>query len=235
MLTSGRPSWPTGWQLTATKPMHPPDCPQNWQYKDSPGYPGSLEAAARGLLVALRGNRLDTEVCARDSRPIHEDLFRDLAPKDHPYFAGHYRGEPFRCLRYYTSGIPSDARVGADPRLVTDSMGRLSAQIGATLRGLDAAWAASYSVLSPEDKLLYAVTAACSIFVEFLTVHPYADGNGHAARFCLIAVLGRYGYWLRNFPLEPRPPDPPYSDAIKFHRDGRPEILESIVLRCVVK
>src|SRR5262249_49619784 len=86
------------------------------------------------------------------------------------------------------------------------------------------------SRLSEGEKMYFSVAFACRLFVEFLIVHPYANGNGHVARWLLTAVLRRHGYRLDNFPLEPRPPDPPYSDLITRYRNGEIELLERYVL-----
>jgi len=68
---------------------------------------------------------------------------------------------------------------------------------------LDGAHKLPNAHLPREQKLAYAVIFACSIFVTFLQIHPYANGNGHAARLVVWAILGRYGYWPKSWPIEP--------------------------------
>ena len=56
-----------------------------------------VEVALKHLLL------LEHEGCARvdaarNTRPTHAALFKDLTPPHFTYFAGHYRGEPYRCL-----------------------------------------------------------------------------------------------------------------------------------------
>ena len=87
--------------------------------------------------------------------------------------------------------------------------------------------------LSDEDKALYTVMFACRVFEIFLRVHPYANGNGHVARFLIWSILGRYDYWPQQWPIEPRPPDPPDSQLIVEYRNGNPEPLEQYVLQCI--
>ncbi len=77
---------------------------------------------------------------------------------------------------------------------------------------------------------MFAIALACRLFVRFLTIHPYANGNGHIARFLLTGLLKRQGYRLKAFPIEPRPADPPYSDLIKLYRDGKVEPFERYIL-----
>ncbi|MGO7815608.1 Fic family protein, partial [Rhizobium ruizarguesonis] len=66
-----------------------------------------------------------------------------------------------------------------------------------------------------------AIELAAALFVYFLEVHPYANGNGHMGRFLLQSLLGRYGlYFNSNFNMHPRPKDPAYTSAISQYRNG---------------
>ena len=150
-------------------------------------------------------------------------------PPDASIFAGHYRGENFHCLRFYGVRIPADPRVGADPLAVEYLMSELSAQVRSGLLALDA-----NAAFSPKERLQYIVALACSVFVNFLTIHPYANGNGHAGRLIVWCILGRYGFWPKDWPVEPRPADPPYSDMIRIYRDGNRQPLETMILRTLV-
>jgi Fic family protein len=84
------------------------------------------------------------------------------------------------------------------------------------------------------DKILYVVASACRIFEWFLRIHPYVNGNGHAARFCLWALLGRYGLWPVSWPIDPRPDDPPYTDLIVKYRNGNQVPLETFIMESLV-
>ncbi len=101
------------------------------------------------------------------------------------------------------------------------------------LAGLDQANELPHVRLAKAEKLLYVVTFACQVFELILRIHPYANGNGHAARFVLVAILGRYGYWLRQW-LDPRPPDPPYTQLITDYRSGNREPLERFILQAII-
>jgi hypothetical protein len=88
--------------------------------------------------------------------------------------------------------------------------------------------------LTRRQRLSYLVILACRVFELFLRSHPYANGNGHAARFMVWCVLGRDEHWPRSWPVEPRPADPPYSDFIKRYRDGDKEPLERFVASTLI-
>jgi len=106
-------------------------------------------------------------------------------------------------------------------------MNLLKAEIHRTIAALDEIWT---SLIDHPVKILQTVAAACQIFKVFLTIHPYANGNGHAGRLILWSLLGRYNLWPVNWAVDPRPPEPTYTNAIKAHRDGDPRALIQFVL-----
>ena len=213
--------------------MHPADCP-SWEYRDNPESSPQLTRATAGILAALRTGSIDSARTATDTRQSHGQMFRSLTPSNCAYYAGHYRGEQFRCLEYLQVGIPSDRRVGCPPDQVLNQMNALRDLISVSIAGLDAGHSLPNAQLNINQKILYCVCVACRIFELFNRIHPYANGNGHAARLCLIAILGRYDYWVKDWSIEPRPPDPPYTDLIVKYRNGNKEPLERFILGSII-
>jgi hypothetical protein len=207
---------------------HPPDCPA-FEYEAHQNRSNILAARSAEILQALVTGALDTRGVALDTRQIHYRLLSELTPPNYGYFAGHYRGEDFRCLKHYTVTIPSDPRVGAPPSGVAYQMGELGKLIQAGFQALDVG-----PPLSNQDRLRYLITFVSRVFELFLVIHPYANGNGHVARFLVWCVLGRYGHWPRRFSVEPRPPDPPYSYLIWLYRNGTKEPLEYFFISMLV-
>jgi len=205
--------------------MHPVDCPA-WEYEDHPRHREILFRTHKALALRLRRNQLNLSACACDSRPVHEELFRELTPLYCEYYAGHYRGEQYRCLREYRVGIPSDNRVGCAPESVLSEMEKWRAVVATFFEQLPVALTRQ----TPGQLLRYAVATASAFFVSILTLHPYANGNGHAARFIVWAVLGSIGRWPRRFPIEPKPAEPRYSQLVRSYRDGDREPLEMFLL-----
>jgi hypothetical protein len=107
-------------------------------------------------------------------------------------------------------------------------MSEINAEIRAGITALD------MNVLTPKERLRYVLALTCHAFVAFLTVHPYANGNGHAGRFMVWSIMGRYGHWPRRWPIDPKPPDPPYSQLITLCRDGDPVPLERYLLQMLI-
>ncbi len=209
-------------------------CP-NFDYEGHPRKNDVLKLRIAEVVAGLRSGQLATLASIVDSRPIHRKLFLELTPYGFDYYAGHYRGENYRCLRFCEVQIRSDRRVGYPPHLVRQNMDEIAALIQRGVGALDLARDLPSAEIPDDEKVVYVVVFACQVFEIFLRVHPYINGNGHAARFIIWAILGRYGYWPVRWPIEPRPPDPPYSELIKIYRDGNKEPLEKFVLSCLIR
>jgi fido (protein-threonine AMPylation protein) len=214
--------------------MQPSNCPA-WVYEDHPQRTLVRERVS-GILVELAAGSLNTLAVAIDTREVHGQIFHELTPPDCEYYAGHYRGERFRyrgerfrCLRYYEVAIRSDPRVGKPPGSVAFLMAEIESQIRAGMLALDA-----NTALPTKERLRYILALACRAFVYFLEIHPFANGNGHAGRMIVWSILLRYGHFPRHWPVEPRPPDPPYSELIVRHRNGDVEPLEKHILQTLV-
>ena len=199
------------------------NCPE-WEYEHHPRRP-ELPSRVAGILRDLASGAVDTLALALDSRDAHLRVFHGLTPHGCGYYAGHYRGERYRCLRSCEVGVSSDHRVGAPPTAVGLLMRELGTQIEAGVRAIDG------SVLLDRGKRLhYIVALVCHVFEVFLRVHPYVNGNGHVGRLIVWSMLVRYGHWPRQWPIDPRPPDPPYVDLIKRYRDGETLPFEQHIL-----
>lgn len=201
-------------------------CPE-FEYDNHPQRDALVQRCA-AIAAELRRGALDSRTNSLDSRPIHGRMFEGLTPDRFPVYAGHYRGEDYDCLRAYPVGIPSDSLVGAPPTSVSYYMNLLAQEIARGIAAIDST--AGAPDVSRVRQLQIAVAFMCRIFVQLLTIHPYANGNGHAARFVSLAILGRYGFWPRSWPIEPRPSLGDYSDAIAGYRRGDTERLERLIL-----
>ena len=207
--------------------MHPRDCP-DFEYSDDPRKSRVFVSALADVGEIVRTAR-SVEIFA-DTRSIHRRLFRDLCPPGHEYYAGHYRGEDYRCLKFNNVTIPSDPRVGLTARRVPGEMITFGQSVLAEIAAVDSGSTQRSTTAGKAERLIFTVVTACRLFVRFLTIHPYVNGNGHVARFLLTGFLQRHGYGLKFFAIDPRPPDPPYSDLIKLYRDGIVEPFERYIL-----
>ncbi|MEH6470993.1 MAG: Fic family protein [Halopseudomonas sp.] len=213
-----------------------PLLPNGWDYEHHPDYKKLLPDRCETALKRLRRESADESRNTqklKDSRGDHLALFIGLTPPYYPHFAGNYRGSVYPGLRKYNVHIPMDTRVGAPWEQTTKAMFQLNGELDTCLPQLDAAWRRTEQDMPLVQKILSTVRLACAFFVEFLRIHPYANGNGHMARFSIFAFLSRYNIWPKRWPLDERPPGP-YSAMISAYRDGNRDGLEQFVLKCVL-
>jgi hypothetical protein len=92
------------------------------------------------------------------------------------------------------------------------------------------------SLNARKDRLAAAVRLSCHCLELVGRIHPYANGNGHMARFASWAIVGRYGFWPNpnRWPVEPRPCEP-YVELIKQFRDGNRAPLEHFMLNMLIQ
>ena len=215
--------------------MRHPDCPA-WRYNNHVSYPGSLRAALTEILIELDAGRLDAVVHGPDTRVVHTRLFQELTELGYRYYAGHYRGYSggYRaCLSEYDVHPQGDTTTQyARSTDVGDRMEQLGVRIRRAITELDRVWTVPDWQLPPERKLTNIVALTCEIFSAFLLIHPYADGNGHAARFVMWALLMRYGYRPVRWHIDPRPPEP-YVALLRSYRAGDEAPLQLAVIQAV--
>lgn len=212
--------------------MHPPDCPP-WNYRTPANSSRVLTDQLQQLLVRLGGARGDTLGVIADTRRLHRHLFSGLTPTGYDYYAGNYRGSESRCLKHFAVGVQDDRSVGYPPEQVSSAMKRLGDILRSAIAGLDEGFALPNAKISRQTKLHFLVVFVSRMFVHFLTIHPYMDGNGHIARLMVWVVLGRYGYRPKHWPIEPRTGDPEYLRTIRAYRSGQPQQLEHYILKCI--
>ncbi|HHJ17598.1 MAG TPA: hypothetical protein ENJ80_12955 [Gammaproteobacteria bacterium] len=210
--------------------MHPHDCP-GWDYEHHPRHDSILPSLCEALLLSLKNGHVEHLSACSDTRFSHGCLFGRLTPDNYPYFAGHYRGEDFRCLKYYDVRVGMDPRVGVYAAGVIRAANFLSEALETGFKVLEEAWAKPDTHLPRHQKIFYTVAFSTRILVEFLRIHPYANGNGHMGRFIIFMILAKFNLWPKKWPLDE---SPPYHQLISDYRDGKPDALEQFILRCLI-
>lgn len=199
--------------------LFPPPCP-HWDYESHPDR-HLIQPRIAQIIADLERARPSTYSVVQNTRPYHELIFKGLTVPNQPYLAGHYRGENFPCLAYRHVLIDGDA--GMLPQFVDHVMTSLTKDMLDHVRWLDDLHKDPDA--PPLVRVRQVVEFACEIFSGVLKVHPYANGNGHAVRLLVWAVLIRYGLRPKDWPVEPRPPDPPYTTLLREYRKGNREPL----------
>ncbi len=210
-------------------------CPGEWDYENAPDHVHILRERTLYLLQSVRSASKAIKVRhARDTKDIHGRYFNDLTPEGFPYFAGHYRGEGHRCLDNYEVGIRGDPIVGHTAATVPMKMDEFSEDMRSQLALVEHNLEAPQLIFSASDKLVSYVRFVAALFVYFLEIHPYANGNGHMARTIVLLLLGRRSlYPQRAWTIEPKPANPPYINLITRYRNGDQDPLVKFIVRAL--
>jgi hypothetical protein len=214
--------------------MRQPSLPVSWNYASHPNRRKVLRREVDKILTELHSGAIDAANLVADTRPYHRRMFSRLTPPGAQDFARHYRGESIAFLKNYRVGIPGNPFVGCPPTQVRLELQKLDAISQLAIKGLDDTFSSLGATASSESKLIALIKVTARLFGHFLSIHPYADGNGHAGRLIVIALLGRYNFWPTKFSLEPRPPGEAYSDCIRQWQWGNAEPLENLLLEYVI-
>ncbi len=208
------------------------ECPE-WNYRSAADSSELLVQRNRALLLWIRTYPPQIcEILSRDTRSWHRDFFAGLTPKGFAYYAGHYRGENFPCLKEREVGVPSDPTLGHAAVTVQLEMKAFANSLDDIFRTLKISWGAQEVLFSREQKVYRTVELAAAAFADFLHIHPYLDGNGHMGRLLVVAILARFGIYPARWPVDPRPPGP-YGEALKEYRLGNRAKLELFILNCI--
>lgn len=201
----------------------------DWDYSD---HPKRADVATRCEQLVERC-RKDAESFTKngiDTRPWHLEVFNNMAPLTCPELVGNYRGSNIPCLKNYSVGVLSDPKVGIKPSKVKASVSQFEAQIERAIALFEKRYKDAKK--SGQDGALLAqyVTLIAIVLCQFLTIHPYANGNGHMARILVFGLLGRFGYWPNVWLVDQ---SPNYYQALTDHRNGNPKPLVTFLLTCI--
>lgn len=166
-----------------------------------------------------------------DTRLGHAYMFRAMAPAQCDCIIGKYRGDA-SCPELSSSRVKvdSDKRVGTAPAEVAAAMTELESRCAVLLR-VHEKWCTGLGASQPpRNALLRFVKLLATVIENFLTIHPYMDGNGHSARLLVYVMMARAGYIPANWAIDEKQP---YSDALTAHRDGKPGALQAFFLNAI--
>lgn len=148
-----------------------------------------------------------------DTRQIHRELFKKYTASKGFDFAGVYRGTLGSRVEYWHSFVRVPSSDGHTrkinkiaPKYVRGSMEKFNARLQGFL-----------------DKGIHRsnLPEIVDLFHHFLSIHPYADGNGRIARLLTACVANNAGFsvapsWVSN----ERPYDSDFADAYDNYRNA---------------
>lgn len=157
----------------------------SWDYEEHKNRQ-LVTKACRDLQVRVAKDLEEIKKVKQDTRPFHLEMFNSVTPVDKTAFAGNYRGSEFQYLKNYNVSIGNH-------------QGTLASQVEETMRDFHLLFVKSLKhfnqkslELSKETKLVAYSRLISHFVVAFLSIHPYANGNGHISRLiCLLRCINK--------------------------------------------
>lgn len=199
----------------------------DWGYDHHPDRPKVADRCGRLCRIASRRPAFFDRL-GFDTRSGHAFVFGGMTPASCTCILGNYRGTA-SCLSLLncTVSTPHDPRVGVPPLLVDFTMGQLFARCSALVVE-HKKWVSECGYRQPPQiGLTKFVGLLAFVLQQFLTIHPYMDGNGHMGRLLIYVMMCRAGYVPANWNIDAKQP---YADALSAHRSGQPGALEKFLL-----
>jgi Fic family protein len=169
---------------------------------DSPRLTNNLFALLRRLSRQATDRQPPT---LEEARRWHAELMAGLEVPN-PAYVGRFRGEP----GLETVGVRIGRRFGSPPDDVVDELERFITHLRDVVAYLDELIPIGNV---PDADTLDAVIDVCGwTHAEWVRIHPFANGNGRAARLWANVIAMRYGLppFVR---LRPRPEGDTYAEA----------------------
>ncbi|MGB6102414.1 MAG: Fic family protein [Pusillimonas sp.] len=160
------------------------DPSKGWEYTLHPCV-DSVRLQCDEIIQCLSSSFDECESLLADTRSNHKLMFCFVTPTNSDYFAGNYRGADFEHLKNYNVTIGEF--IGAAPAEVETIMEEFSKDVPLLLEKYE--FIASKNTSSPAVRLLNYCQLISILFVKFLAIHPYANGNGHVGRLIVWTLL----------------------------------------------
>lgn len=202
------------------------DC-SNWEYRSHPNK-ATVDSFGVAFLVNVRKDPSNYDPFLHDTRDTHGKMFEHVAPTLCPYVAGNYRGADFPCLQMYRVGI--DNQEGILPFGVKYSMQFFHEDLVKDIAAIDAVRSDPDNKIPSASLDLMLIETLALHMVKFLSIHPYANGNGHIGRMLMWIGLSRAKLWPKTWSVNTRPG---WDELIRRHRAGNTKPLVKFVLKSI--
>lgn len=182
-----------------------------WEYEQHPNR-HTVTESCKNLQLRVTSNQELINDIVSDTRPFHKEIFIQVTPLKMQAYAGNYRSN-FEYLKNYA--VIVGQHCGCKPELVEEVMDGYHKLFKKHLQKFNNL---NKDKSKTEKFVIY--SRLISIFVvEFLSIHPYANGNGHISRLIAWALFCYKGFAIKSWDLDRRP-DQPFDKFIAEYQQG---------------
>lgn len=187
---------------------------EEWEYEDH-AEAHSVAEMCLSILKNLQSNISGMEAVMEETRPYHQAMFERVTPAGRQYLAGNYRGAAYPQLvdrPVYIYGFECGHFSQID-HLMQDFHQRLIADVQRIRHYF------KQSSLDVAQKIVVFSQFVSHFFVRFLSIHPYANGNGHISRLLVWCIFNFSSIKCQFWSVPDRNLNPP-DRYVGYFRNG---------------
>lgn len=169
------------------------DNQSNWEPEDHPDFQSLMPTLSEQVLNdLLAAENEEKRHFLLDTQEIHERLYAQFTWTNYEDCAGHYRFTPDTKVANWPVAV--NFKIGDSERILYGAISRenLLTQLDATNEKIK-----NCIENPPDDKKLLAAKIV-TIAIEFLRMHPYANGNGHISRLMFPVMASFSPFTVKN-------------------------------------
>lgn len=200
---------------------------EEWEYDDHPEAHTVAEACLT-MLQNLQKNTLEMRKVMLETRPCHKKMFEKVTPAGKDYLAGNYRGANYPQLidrPVYICGFTCTPfhQVEDSMRIFHEKLNEDIQRISQYLK---------QSTFDAAQKIVIFSQFVSHYFVRFLSIHPYANGNGHISRLLVWCIFNYKSIKCSFWSVPDRNLNPP-DQYVGYFRQGWKDPLIKVFIELI--
>lgn len=207
----------------------------DWDYEQHPNAASVLENANK-VQSAIEQCAEENRALLKETRPYHDRIFSETVYEGFEAFSGCYRGANYYYLREYPVSVGGynfqgeyvTIHTGTAPHLVEREMKEFHDLLVMAVKKIDELYNSDRSKIG--IKLVLLARLLSKVVVDFLSIHPYANGNGHISRLLAWGVFLYFGFRGNNWQVAERPLQP-FDSAISEYQKGNPQPMQAFFMQ----
>ncbi|MBY6309924.1 Fic family protein [Alcaligenes faecalis] len=174
-----------------------------------------------------------------DTRPFHKEIFEKTTLDGFEAYAGCYRGAKYDYLidcpvyigGHNQYGVYQVVHIGTPPEQVESEMGLFHNALIRDVFSFDDK--AKQAHMDQAQRLIVFSSILAARIVQFLSIHPYVNGNGHISRLIAWTLFLLRGFNISNWNIDIRPSQP-FDECIRLYQKGEPQHLRQYFFTVLV-
>ena len=176
-----------------------------WEPEDCSDFLTNMPSmAAEALVDLLAATPDERKAFLLDTRAQHENLYANFTSEQWAGCAGNYRGADIDGVRDYDVYLPFKVGDQVKDNILFATPETVELKMETFAEAVEVYCSDAQSFSSPGE----ASNRAANLIVQFLSIHPFANGNGHITRLMFPVLISLTCFTIKpNWTINPSPYD----------------------------